>query len=53
MGEIFVIVEQRQGEIREITYEMLEAWKRYAQETDVYDHTGRFDTLFRKAYGVH
>lgn len=53
-------IAQDPGEIRdvssgypEISSEMLEAWKRYAQDNDVYDHTGRFDTLFRKAYGVH
>jgi arylsulfatase len=32
---------------------LIEAWHRYAEENDVYDHEGRFDALYRKAYGTH
>jgi arylsulfatase len=30
---------------------MIEAWQKYAQENDVFDHKGRFDALYRQAYG--
>ncbi len=36
----------------EIRKALIEAWKRYAEENDVYDHNGMFDALYRKAYGA-
>jgi len=32
--------------------ELLEAWEQYARDNEVFDHKGRFDAFFRKAYGV-
>jgi arylsulfatase len=50
---------QDPGEIRDVSRKhpdikamMIEAWKRYAEKNDVYDHKGRFDALYRKAYGA-
>ena len=31
---------------------MIEAWQQYAEENEVFDHKGRFDALYRKAYGA-
>jgi arylsulfatase len=31
---------------------MIEAWKGYAETNQVYDHKGRFDALYRKAFGA-
>jgi len=46
------------GEIRdvsdahpEIKAALIEAWQQYAAENDVFDHEGRFDALYRQAYG--
>jgi arylsulfatase len=30
---------------------LIEAWRKYAAANDVFDHMGRFDALYRKAYG--
>jgi arylsulfatase len=30
---------------------MIEAWKEYAEANEVHDHKGRFDALYRQAYG--
>jgi hypothetical protein len=30
---------------------LVEAWQRYAEENDVFDHKGRFDAAYRAAYG--
>jgi arylsulfatase len=32
--------------------ELLKAWQQYAEQNEVFDHKGRFDALYRKAYGV-
>lgn len=32
--------------------ELITAWQKYAKDNEVYDHKGRFDALYRKAYGV-
>jgi arylsulfatase len=46
------------GEIHDVSTDhpdrkavMVEAWQRYAEENDVFDHKGRFDALYRQAYG--
>jgi arylsulfatase len=46
------------GEIRDLSVEfpqvresMIAAWRRYAEDNGVIDHQGRFDALYRKAYG--
>lgn len=51
-------LKQDPGEIHDVSddhpdikAEMIEAWQRYAEENDVFDHQGRFDALYRKAYG--
>jgi arylsulfatase len=31
---------------------LVKAWQEYAQKNEVYDHKGRFDALYRKAYGT-
>ena len=31
---------------------LMEAWKKYAEENEVYDHNGHFDSLYRKNYGL-
>jgi arylsulfatase len=31
---------------------MIEAWQAYAKKNEVYDHRGRFDALYRKAFGT-
>jgi arylsulfatase len=36
----------------QIKAEMIAAWQEYARANDVYDHKGRFDALYRKAYGT-
>jgi arylsulfatase len=48
------------GEIRDVSDDhpdvkaaMIEAWQQYAEENEVFDHKGRFDALYRKAYGTH
>jgi arylsulfatase len=45
------------GEIRDLSDEhpdvkaaLIEAWRRYAETNDVFDHKGRFDKLYRKAF---
>ena len=47
------------GEIHDLSDEhpdvkaaLIEAWQRYSEENDVYDHKGRFDALYRKAFGA-
>jgi arylsulfatase len=47
------------GEIHDVSAEhpevstaMIKAWQQYAQDNDVYDHKGRFDALYRQAYGT-
>jgi arylsulfatase len=40
-------------EFPEIKTEMIAAWQEYARANDVYDHKGRFDALYRKAYGTN
>jgi arylsulfatase len=49
---------QDPGEIRDVSNEhpevktsLVEAWQRYAEENDVFDHKGRFDAAYRQAYG--
>lgn len=37
----------------EIKEELIEAWQRYAEANEVFDHKGRFDVLYRKAYGAN
>jgi arylsulfatase len=32
--------------------ELIKAWQKYAENNEVFDHKGRFDALYRKAYGV-
>lgn len=32
--------------------ELLEAWQRYAEQNEVFDHEGRFDAAYRKACGA-
>ena len=32
--------------------ELVEAWQNYAEQNEVFDHKGRFDAIYRKAYGV-
>lgn len=32
--------------------ELLKAWQEYAERNEVFDHKGRFDALYRRAYGV-
>jgi arylsulfatase len=46
------------GEIRDVSSDhpdikeaMIAVWQKYAQENEVFDHKGRFDALYRKAYG--
>ncbi|MHC4342238.1 MAG: arylsulfatase, partial [Planctomycetota bacterium] len=46
------------GEIRDVSEDhpevkeaLIEAWQRYAKENEVFDHKGRFDAAYRKAYG--
>jgi arylsulfatase len=40
-------------EFPEIKAGMIAAWQEYARANDVYDHMGRFDALYRKAYGTN
>ncbi len=49
---------QDPGEIRDLSNDqpgvkaaLVEAWQRYAEENDVFDHKGRFDAAYRAAYG--
>jgi arylsulfatase len=51
-------IELDPGEIRdvseahpEVKAAMIEAWQQYAVAHDVFDHKGRFDALYRQAYG--
>ena len=51
-------IELDPGEIRDVAEEhpevqaaMIEAWQQYAVANDVFDHKGRFDALYRQAYG--
>jgi arylsulfatase len=46
-GEIHDVAEIHPG----ITAEMIKACQQYAQDNDVFDHKGRFDALYREAYG--
>jgi arylsulfatase len=32
---------------------LIEAWQEYAERNEVYDHKGRFDALYRQAYGIN
>jgi hypothetical protein len=34
------------------TLELYEAWQEYAEENEFFDHKGRFDALYRRAYGI-
>jgi arylsulfatase len=36
----------------EVKAELIEAWQQYAEANEVFDHKGRFDALYRKAYGA-
>ena len=40
-------------EYPEIRAELIEAWQQYAEANEVFDHKGRFDALYRKAYGAN
>jgi arylsulfatase len=40
-------------EYADVKAEMIAAWQDYAKTNDVYDHMGRFDALYRKAYGTN
>jgi arylsulfatase len=31
---------------------LIQAWHRYAEENDVFDHEGRFDAMYPTAYGT-
>ena len=33
-----------------IREEMINAWKEYAKQNDVYDHNGHYDSLYRKNF---
>jgi arylsulfatase len=46
-GELHDLSE-RHPEVRE---SLIEAWRRYAEANGVHDHRGRFDALYRKAFG--
>ncbi len=39
-------------EFPEVKADMIAAWQEYARTNDVFDHKGRFDALYRKAYGT-
>ena len=52
-------VEEDPGEIRDLSgqhpekkAELIAAWQDYAKQNNVFDHKGRFDALYQKAYGV-
>jgi arylsulfatase len=32
--------------------QLLEAWRLYAEQNEVFDHAGHFDALYRRAYGL-
>ena len=40
------------GEHPDKKAELLSAWQEYVERNEVFDHKGRFDALYRKAYGV-
>jgi len=40
-------------EYPEIKAELSEAWQQYAEANEVFDHKGRFDAMYRKAYGAN
>jgi arylsulfatase len=53
-------LEEDPGEIDDVSDDhpdveaaLIEAWHRYAEENDVFDHAGHFDALYRQAYGAH
>jgi arylsulfatase len=40
------------GEYPDQKAELLRAWQAYVEQNEVFDHKGRFDALYRQAYGV-
>jgi arylsulfatase len=47
------------GEIKDVSDEnretkgrLLEAWRLYAEQNEVFDHAGHFDAIYRRAYGL-
>lgn len=46
-GEIHDVADRHPA----VKQSMIEDWQRYASDNQVYDHKGRFDALYRKAYG--
>jgi arylsulfatase len=32
--------------------ELIQAWQQYARDNQVHDHQGRFDRVYRQAYGT-
>jgi arylsulfatase len=40
------------GDHSDLKAEMIEAWQEYAATNAVHDHQGRFDALYRRAYGA-
>jgi arylsulfatase len=41
------------GDPPDVEAALIEAWHRYAEENDVFDHAGHFDALYLQAYGAH
>jgi arylsulfatase len=58
-GMGYELFEEDPGEMHDVSEKypekkagLLKAWQQYAVQNEVFDHKGRFDAIYRKAYGV-